>query len=63
MNGRDWISVEDEPIDFNRVGFIKSPEMGVFPFRNQVGIFEHANVLYNIMTATHWMPKPEPPKE
>ena len=59
----EWISIENEPIDFNRVAFIKSPEMGIFHFRKSVGIFEHENVLYNIMTATHWMPLPNPPSE
>jgi len=58
----NWISIEEEPIDFKRVAFIKSEEMGIFPFTNQVGIFEHEKILFNILTATHWMPLPESTK-
>jgi hypothetical protein len=58
----EWISVKDRPIDFSNVSFLKTPE-GVFPFSNTVSIFEHEQALWNILTATHWMPLPKPTKE
>jgi hypothetical protein len=58
----EWIDINDTPIDFDKVAFILTKEGKVKPFRNAVSIFEHGEALYDILTATHWMPAPEAPK-
>ena len=58
----EWFSVEERPIEFDKVAFIKSPEMGVWAFVNDISLFQNEKYLYAILTATHWMPLPELPK-
>jgi len=62
MSKAEWIIIQERPIEFDKVAYIKSPQMGVWAFVNEVSIFEHDKYLYEILTATHWMPLPESPE-
>jgi hypothetical protein len=58
-----WISVEDQPIDLKCVAFVLTQDKRTRQITQCVSIYEHEKILYDLLTATHWMPLPELPDE
>lgn len=59
----EWIKCSERQIEFDKIFCYLTEDGRMEQFRNNVPIFEHGQILYDLITATYWMEKPTMPTD